>query len=98
MQERIVCHCRDSGLDVEPPIVSRLYQELSEGMHAFNQAKKISTIPFPFPYAQTVTFMLFAFTVTLPVLMVAMVSSPFMAGLLSGVTIWSYLALNEVPY
>jgi predicted membrane chloride channel (bestrophin family) len=65
-------------------------------MHAFNQAKKISTIPFPFPYAQTVTYMLFAFTVTLPVLMVAMVSSSAMAGLLSGVTVWSYLALNEV--
>lgn len=38
--------------NVAPPIISRLYQFVSDGMVAYNQARKIAYIPFPFPHAQ----------------------------------------------
>ena len=38
--------------EVEGPIVSRIYQELSDGMLGYNHARKFTEVPFPFPYAQ----------------------------------------------
>jgi hypothetical protein len=37
---------------IAPPIISRLYQFISEGMAGYNQARKIASIPFPFAHAQ----------------------------------------------
>lgn len=42
----------DSCGHVAPPIISRLYQLVSEGMAGYNQARKIASIPFPFVHAQ----------------------------------------------
>lgn len=37
---------------VAPPIISRLFQFVSDGMLGYNQARKIAYIPFPFPHQQ----------------------------------------------
>mmetsp|Transcript_94699 Transcript_94699/g.253276 ORF Transcript_94699/g.253276 Transcript_94699/m.253276 type:complete len:478 (-) Transcript_94699:429-1862(-) len=50
-----------------PPILSRCYQELSNGMLGFNQALKLADIPFPFPYAQLLAVVLVVFFCTVPV-------------------------------
>ena len=42
----------DSTGSIAPPIISRLYQFISEGMAGYNQARKIASIPFPFAHAQ----------------------------------------------
>jgi hypothetical protein len=39
-------------MDVEAPIVTRVFQELALGHNAFMQARKITDIPFPFPQVQ----------------------------------------------
>merc|ERR1712012_841499 len=44
---------RKGVLDIPPPILSRTFQELANGIVAYNDAIKVSSIPFPFPYAQT---------------------------------------------
>jgi len=50
------------NLLVAPPIISRVYQEISNGMLAFFMANmKISMVPFPFPFAQVLTVALFVF-------------------------------------
>jgi len=50
------------NLLVAPPIISRVYQEISNGMLAFFMANmKISMVPFPFPFAQVLTYALYAF-------------------------------------
>eukprot|EP00929_Paragymnodinium_shiwhaense_P002151 TRINITY_DN102357_c0_g1_i1.p1 TRINITY_DN102357_c0_g1~~TRINITY_DN102357_c0_g1_i1.p1 ORF type:complete len:611 (-),score=92.54 TRINITY_DN102357_c0_g1_i1:27-1859(-) len=54
-------------LDIAPPIQSRMYQELSNGMLGFSQALKISDCPFPFPYAQLLTVLLVAFSLCIPI-------------------------------
>lgn len=39
-------------LNIPPPILSRVFQQLGGGMAAFHDAVQVSSIPFPFPYAQ----------------------------------------------
>ncbi|HBF26304.1 MAG TPA: hypothetical protein DDW61_00785, partial [Actinobacteria bacterium] len=41
---------REGGVSVPPPILSRVYQELSNAMLGYNNALKVATTPFPFPY------------------------------------------------
>jgi len=49
-----------------PPIMSRCYQELSNGMLGFNQTLKLADIPFPFPFSQLLELLLIIFTMILP--------------------------------
>jgi len=54
-------------IDIAPPVQSRMYQELSNGMLGFNNSLKIADVPFPFPYAQLLTLALVAFSCCIPV-------------------------------
>lgn len=54
----VILMIRQKLLDIPPPIVSRIFQELSNGMLGFNQAHKVAMVPFPFPFAQMVSLLL----------------------------------------
>eukprot|EP00928_Gymnodinium_smaydae_P078599 TRINITY_DN6271_c0_g1_i2.p1 TRINITY_DN6271_c0_g1~~TRINITY_DN6271_c0_g1_i2.p1 ORF type:complete len:367 (-),score=60.09 TRINITY_DN6271_c0_g1_i2:324-1424(-) len=55
------------NLLIAPPILSRVYQEVGNGMLAFFMAQiKISVVPFPFPFAQVLGTCLYAFYVVCP--------------------------------
>lgn len=56
-----------SDLAIAPPIQSRMYQELSNGMLALNQAQKIADVPFPFSYAQLMSILITCYTCFIPV-------------------------------
>lgn len=53
VQQLIVENIRTNVVNIAPPLLSRVFQELANGMVEFHEAIKISTMPFPFPYAQT---------------------------------------------
>eukprot|EP00657_Telonema_sp_P-1_P005202 TRINITY_DN22410_c0_g1_i1.p1 TRINITY_DN22410_c0_g1~~TRINITY_DN22410_c0_g1_i1.p1 ORF type:complete len:106 (-),score=32.37 TRINITY_DN22410_c0_g1_i1:135-452(-) len=72
---RLISHRqKEGGCAVPPPILSRVYQELSNGLLEFDQAKKVSDIPFPFPYAQIVRYMQMAFVLSAPFVVMSFVS------------------------
>lgn len=52
--EEFICreYMAGSTGGVSPPIISRLFQFISDGMLGYNQARKISYIPFPFAHNQ----------------------------------------------
>ena len=79
-----------------PPVLSRLYQVLSDGHNGFMQAKKVAFTPFPLPYAQLVLLFLFVLMISGPVVIVAYVNSTFLAGCLSFLATTASFALNEV--
>lgn len=54
------------GIDVSPPVMARVIHVLSEASLALANAKKVTDTPFPFPYAQLLTFFLGVFLVTCP--------------------------------
>merc|ERR1712072_1579096 len=45
-------------LKIAPPILSRVYNELGNGIVNLNNARKIKEFPIPFPLAQMITVML----------------------------------------
>jgi len=83
--------------NVAPPIISRLYQFVSDGLAGYNQARKIACIPFPFPHAQITTlFMLVVDFFVTPLLMVTFVFNPLMGAVLNLFSVLCFTGLHEV--
>jgi len=87
---------REGGLKVPAPVLSRLYQVLSDGHQAFMQAKKVAYTPFPLPYAQLVFAFLIALMFSSPIIIVAYVDHAIAAATLSFFSLFASFALNEV--
>lgn len=66
IMQGVVLEIRAGTLDTPAPIVSRIFQEISNGMLGFNQAHKVAMVPFPFPFAQMVSLLLVILYVFLP--------------------------------
>lgn len=64
--QAIVLEVRAKILDTPPPIVTRILQELSNGMLGYAQAHKVALVPFPFPFAQMMSVLLLSFYLILP--------------------------------
>eukprot|EP00928_Gymnodinium_smaydae_P043293 TRINITY_DN29039_c0_g3_i1.p1 TRINITY_DN29039_c0_g3~~TRINITY_DN29039_c0_g3_i1.p1 ORF type:complete len:530 (+),score=52.94 TRINITY_DN29039_c0_g3_i1:67-1590(+) len=91
-------------IKIAPPILSRVYNQLGNGIVRLNNAKKIKDFPIPFPLAQMITFMLFIHLVTTSLVCATSLSSGVMAGVVSFVVIVSFWGVNymavelENPY
>eukprot|EP00406_Dinophysis_acuminata_P013495 CAMPEP_0179238862 /NCGR_PEP_ID=MMETSP0797-20121207/15169_1 /TAXON_ID=47934 /ORGANISM="Dinophysis acuminata, Strain DAEP01" /LENGTH=514 /DNA_ID=CAMNT_0020946177 /DNA_START=252 /DNA_END=1796 /DNA_ORIENTATION=+ len=83
-------------IDIAPPIQSRMYQELSNGMLGFNNSLKIADVPFPFPYAQLLTLLLTVFALFIPVYIVVFTKSMFASPILSFIVFQGFWGINEV--
>ena len=81
---------------VAPPIISRLYQFISDGMTGYNQARKVAYIPFPFPHAQITTLFVLVIVGFIPVLMLTYLADPVFGFLLNLVTVMCFAGLHEV--
>jgi len=58
MQTFMTNGLRHAILDIPPPILSRAFQEIAIGMLALAQARKLTEIHFPYPFAQIHCFLL----------------------------------------
>lgn len=81
---------------VDPPVISRLYQFLSDGMVGFNHCRTISYIPFPFPHAQLTIFFIGVAALVFPVLYYTYVNSLVFACILNFTTVMCFVGLHEV--
>eukprot|EP00913_Durusdinium_trenchii_P025390 g23835.t2 len=82
-------------IDIAPPIQSRMYQELSNGMLGFNNCLKIADVPFPLPFAQLLGLLLVAFSLLIPVYVIVFTRSPVAGPILSFLLFESIWCLNE---
>lgn len=57
-------------LTVPPPILARVFQDLDNCMSKYHTAKRISQVPFPFPYAATMELILIMHALCTPVVMI----------------------------
>lgn len=95
---------RAGVVDIAPPILSRVFQEFSNGMVQLDQARTITDVPFPFPYAQIITILLWIYSAIVPVVFAVVLEQWFSAGVCAFVTVlmlWSinYVAMEiEMPY
>jgi len=79
-----------------PPIMSRVFQDLSLGLLHANTAKKLNEVPFPFPYAQLVTILLLCFTITTPWFLSNYTQHRSMAAGLTFVTVGIFWCINYI--
>lgn len=83
-------------LDIPPPILSRAFQELANGMVCFHEAIKVSSIPFPFPYAQTCDCLLTIHWLVTPLVVCQWFTSSFWAGLFTFIIVFILWVLNSI--
>lgn len=96
VQDIITKRHTSGGLDIPSPIISRIFQELSTGMLAFNNALKIHDTPFPFPYVQLISVCLLILTLTSGFVMHIYVQNLFWSMLFTAIAVGGYHAINEV--
>eukprot|EP00899_Mesostigma_viride_P005816 jgi/Mesvir1/15235/Mv06460-RA.1 len=96
IQQLMLARTKEGGLQIPPPILTRMYQELSEGNIAYMHARKITDTQFPFPYAQANIVLLIAFGLSLPCLMAAWMEKAWVASMLTFFTSMAYFAMNEM--
>jgi len=78
------------------PIMSRSYQELSNGMNGYSQAQKIADIPFPFPFTQLMEILLYGYSVLIPMHTAVFTQGQVFTPLLAFCIAYSLWTLSEL--
>jgi len=79
---------------VAPPILSRAFQELAQGMVRYHDASKIASVPLPFPYMQTMEVLLVFHWIVTPFLTSMWVQSALWTPILTFIQIFFFWSLN----
>jgi len=96
IQRLIVQNINNAVIPIAPPITSRVFQELSNGIVDMQNVKKIREFPFPFPYAQVITaFLLLLITIN-PILIALIIESMWVAFTLSLIVPFAFWSLNFI--
>lgn len=83
-------------IKVAPPILSRVYNQLGNGIVKLSRARKIAKFPIPFPFAQMVTVMLITHFFLASIVCATSIESRAWAGLLSFAVIISFWSMNFI--
>lgn len=81
---------------VGPPIISRLFQFISDGNLGYNQARKVAYIPFPFPHAQITLLFVPIIVAFIPILMLTYLTNEVFGFILNMLTVMCFAGLHEV--
>mmetsp|Transcript_56982 Transcript_56982/g.152193 ORF Transcript_56982/g.152193 Transcript_56982/m.152193 type:complete len:478 (+) Transcript_56982:31-1464(+) len=81
---------------VPPPIMSRTFQELSQGLHAYTQAERLVDVPMPFPYVQLVHFLLLVWCIVIPMIMIEHVEAFTVAVPLCFLSVLGMYGINRI--
>lgn len=104
IQRLIVENLRSGTLAIAPPILTRVFQDLSQGVVDINNARRIRTIPLPFPYAQMLSVLLMLHCAIVPIIVGLSAQNmlkSFLFTFLSVLALWSltYIAQDiEMPF
>jgi len=92
----IISNISTGVLSIPPPVLSRVFQQLGDGMVSLHEGVMISTIPFPFPYAQACDCMLLVHWTLTPLIIQTWTSSPVWAFIFSFIMVFTYWSLNTI--
>lgn len=87
---------RAGGLDTPPPILTRMFAIMSQGMEGYENCRKLADTPFPFPYSQLVIGMLMMFMSVTPFLFGGFVLANPLSIAFNFLTLVTHFALNEL--
>jgi len=81
---------------VAPPILSRVFNQLGNGIVILNNAKKLNEFPIPFPLAQMILLMLGLHWVLMTIMCAATVESPIWAGIVCFAVVFSFWSIHYI--
>lgn len=96
VQQLIVDAQSEGIVTIAPPILSRAFQELSRGIVSLNNARKIKDLPFPFPYAQLITYMLIVHWLITPIVASQVIATWYWSALLCFLSTFSFWCLTYI--
>lgn len=96
IQKQIVQSAGADVVKVAPPILSRVYNQLGNGIVNLNNAKKITDFPIPFPLAQMVVFMLVCHWMMTVITCIVYVKSMWTATAICYLTVFSFWTINFI--
>lgn len=95
--QRLIVESEAAGiLKIAPPILSRVFNELGNGIVNLNNARKITEFPIPFPLAQMITVMLLFHGCVIPVICAATVETVYWCFVITFVVTFSYWSINYI--
>eukprot|EP00931_Biecheleriopsis_adriatica_P063931 TRINITY_DN38808_c0_g1_i1.p1 TRINITY_DN38808_c0_g1~~TRINITY_DN38808_c0_g1_i1.p1 ORF type:complete len:566 (-),score=102.45 TRINITY_DN38808_c0_g1_i1:91-1668(-) len=95
--QRLIVEMDEEGvLKIAPPILSRVFNELGNGIVNLNNARKITEFPIPFHLSQMITVMLLCHSISIPVVCAATVNTPAWAGVISFIVCFSYWSVHFI--
>lgn len=96
IQQMILYNMGKGVISTPPPIVSRVFQDLSTGIVTLNNAKKISETPFPLPYAQALSTVIIMHAAMTPFVFAVWTHTPFWAGLFTFTAVFLFSTINFI--
>eukprot|EP00928_Gymnodinium_smaydae_P005446 TRINITY_DN11854_c0_g1_i2.p1 TRINITY_DN11854_c0_g1~~TRINITY_DN11854_c0_g1_i2.p1 ORF type:complete len:482 (-),score=55.09 TRINITY_DN11854_c0_g1_i2:222-1667(-) len=81
---------------IPPPILSRIFQNLSNALTAYYSAYRVTEVPYPFPYVQTTEVILLVHMIVTPVVMQSFTSNYIWAFVCSFFAVFLILSLNFI--
>jgi len=96
IQQLVVHGQRSKVLDIPAPILSRAFQDISQGHVLLEKVKNIRDVPFPFPYSQMIAGMLMLQWFVTPLLASQVTQSAWWAGILCFFVIGSFWSLMYI--
>lgn len=83
-------------LNVPPPILSRIFQEMEKAMVEHNNIVQLMTIPFPFPYSQACVILMIIHLISFPMVVITWTEQPLAASLITFVSCVCFLSLELI--
>eukprot|EP00927_Polykrikos_kofoidii_P022092 TRINITY_DN20703_c0_g1_i1.p1 TRINITY_DN20703_c0_g1~~TRINITY_DN20703_c0_g1_i1.p1 ORF type:complete len:609 (+),score=80.01 TRINITY_DN20703_c0_g1_i1:86-1912(+) len=96
IQSFIIENISTGILSIPPPILSRAFQELGNGMVAHHEALLISQIPFPFPYAQACDCLLVIHWLLTPFITAQWTPGVYLAAMFAFVQVFMLWTLTNI--
>eukprot|EP00929_Paragymnodinium_shiwhaense_P089659 TRINITY_DN4980_c0_g1_i1.p1 TRINITY_DN4980_c0_g1~~TRINITY_DN4980_c0_g1_i1.p1 ORF type:complete len:498 (+),score=86.94 TRINITY_DN4980_c0_g1_i1:71-1564(+) len=96
VQRALVQNYHNGVLAIPPPILSRVFQELGNGITEVQAARRVVQVPFPFPYAQAISLFLVIYAMTVPLMAAFFIKQEGAAALMSFCTIFAVWCINYI--
>ena len=89
-------HLSGSTGNIDPSIMSRVYQYISDGSQQYHQCRKTAFTDFPFPHAQLTSFFVLVSILVFPFLCYTYVTNVWIAMALNFLTTSCFVGIQEV--
>lgn len=96
IQRLIVDKTDRDVVKIAPPILSRVFHELGNGIVNLKNARKITDFPIPFPLSQMITLMLLLHGMVMPVLCAVRVEQVHWVAVINFIVVWAYWMVNYI--